>query len=497
MTFTSTTYGSRTRHATSPRLYSLLLCLALFATLATGCMSDKASQKAPELPPRHWLEEMPGVPVENKEKLEAAVPNLYDPEKKFRFDDCVFLTIQQSPMLVNSAVDLEIKKVELTDAVWKYLPEPRMTLQATSNLTRNNEGSSDVSDNYGQPMFRVGFYATFPNPVMTYFNHQVQRIMVNLAISTHRKAIGAAIKDIAEIYLKLEAQRQIMEAQKSMLPLAKKLSAYWKQVEAVDGRQGVSLTLARQKEREAELKIERTQVQDVMLRTKLKILAGVDANQKLNLDTSDAGSILAKFDGKKMNWEERWPLTEDELLVRSQVKLQDYNIMVAWAKYVPDMSVSVNNNPPAGQYQPARGQEDTFVHLTFDFPLLDWGSRYRGVQTARMQKAKAFQEQARLRTKYSNVWLEAHQRLNLAETSLKLAKNTLEVAEMEAKEAEINFREGIDPFPAVAARKETLITARIAYYQAELDFSIAKLDWMDVANSLQERYLGPPAKEVF
>lgn len=498
MTFTATTLRSRFPHAGKFRPCTLLLlCLALCALFATGCMSDKASQKAPELPPRHWLDETPGVPVENKEKLEAAVPNLYDSEKKFRFDDCVFLTIQQSPMLVNSAVDLEIKKVQLTDAIWKYLPEPRMTLQATSNLTRNNEGSSDVSDNYGQPMFRVGFYAQFPNPVMTYFNHQVQQVMVNLAISTHRKAIGAAIKDIAEIYLKLESQRQIMEAQKSMLPLSKELTAYWKQVESVDGRQGVSLTLARQKEREAELKIERTQVQDIMLRTKLKILAGVDASQKLNLDTSDAGSIVGKFDGKGLNWEERWPLTEDELLVRAQVKLQDYNIMVAWAQYVPDMTIHVNNNPPAGQYQPAKGKEDTFVHLSFDFPLLDWGSRYRGVQTARMQKAKAFQEQARLRTKYSNAWLESQQRLNLAETSLKIAKNTLEVAQMETKEAEINFREGIDAFPVVATRKEALVNARIAYAQAELDFNLARLDWMDVANVLQERYLGPPAKELF
>lgn len=497
MTFTATQPGAPALPSRRSRFCAVLLpCLTLLLLLAPACTSNKATQKAPELPPRHWLDETPGVPVENKAKLEAAVPNLYDPEKMFRFDDCVFLTIQQSPMLVNSAVDLEIKKVELTDAIWKYLPEPRMTLQASSNLTRNNEGSDDVPDNYGQPMFRVGFYAQFPNPLMTYFNHQVQQVMVNLAITTHRKAIGAAIKDIAEIYLKLEAQRNIMEVQKTMLPLSRELTAYWKQVEAVDGRQGVSLTLSKQKEREAELKLERTQVQDVMLRTKLKILAGVDANQRLNLDTTDADSILGNFDGKKLNWEDRWPLTEDELLVRAQVKLQDYNIMVAWAKYVPDMTIHVNNNPPAGQYQPAKGREDTFVHLTFDFPLLDWGSRYRGVQTARMQKAKAFQEQARLRTKYSNTWLEAQQRLNLAETSLKIAQNTLEVAQMEAKEAEINFREGIEAYPMVATRKESVVAARIAFIQAELEYNLARLDWMDVANVLQERYLGPPAKEV-
>ena len=79
-----------------------------------ACASNKAGLTSPELPARHWLEEAPGVPVENKDKLEAAVTNLYDPNKIFSFEDCVYLTIQQSPLLVNSAVNLEIKRVDLT-----------------------------------------------------------------------------------------------------------------------------------------------------------------------------------------------------------------------------------------------------------------------------------------------------------------------------------------------------------------------------------------------
>ncbi len=65
------------------------------------------------------------------------------------------------------------------------------------------------------------------------------------------------------------------------------------------------------------------------------------------------------------------------------------------------------------------GAEDTFLHLSFDFPLIDWGRRYRGVQTARMQKAQAFHDLARKRTEYSNKWLEAEQKASLAQTELK------------------------------------------------------------------------------
>lgn len=478
----------------SARLFfPLLLFLSLFFT---ACASNKAGLKSPELPARHWLDEAPGVPVENKAKLEAAVPNLYEPGKIFNFEDCVFLTIQQSPLLVNSAVELEIKRVALTDAVWKYLPEPRMTMQVSNNLTRYNMDNRDTPGDYGRAKFQIGFYAAFPNPVATYFEHQVQKAMVNLAISTHRKAVGEAIYKIAQAYLQLQAQQSIVQAQKELLPLGKELISYWQQVESVEGRQGVSLNLAIQHQRELELMLEQTTMREIMQRTQLKILAGVEPQQRLNVDVKSADDILDGFNGHKLKWDERWPATEDDLLLRGQVKLADYNIMVAWAQYVPDMTIQINNYPPAGQYQPVSGSEDTFVHLTFDFPLLDWGRRYRSVQTARMKKAQAFHEMARKRTDYSNTWLQSEQRVALAETQFKLAKTRFDTSEMQYKEAHIAFNEGIEQLPVVAERQEAMVQARISYIEAELEYNLAKLQWMYVANVLQERFLGLPAKEV-
>ncbi|WP_374289700.1 TolC family protein [Desulfovibrio desulfuricans] len=472
------------------------LLLMLTAALLAGACSKKAGLKSPELPAKHWLEEAPGVPVENKSKLESAVPNLYDPKKVFSFEDCVFLTIQQSPALVNSAVDIEIKRLAQTDAVWKYLPEPHMQFTVSNNLTRYNMDNKDTPSDYGQTRFRVGFYAAFPNPMATYFEHQVQTAMVNLAISTHRKAVGKAISKIGEAYLQLQAQQKIVEAQKELLPLGKELVDYWQKVESVDGRQGVSLNLAIQHQRELELRLEQTRMKEIMQRTKLKILAGVEPQQRLEVDTKSADSVLAGFDGHKLTWEDRWPATEDELLLRGQVKLGDYNIMVAWAQYVPTMSIALNNSPPSGQYQPVSGSEDTFLHLTFDFPLIDWGRRYRGVQTARMNKAQAFHELARKRTDYSNQWLQSEQRVALAETELKLAKTRLDTANMQFKEAQISFHEGIVQLPDMANKQEDMVQARIAYINADLDYKLAQLEWMSLSNSLAQRFLGLPAKEV-
>ncbi len=474
-----------------------ILALTLMLFVLSGCASQKATLDAPELPAKHWLDESPGVPVEYKAKLEAAVPNLYSADKVFAFEDCVYLAIQQSPLLVNSAVELEIQKLQLTDAVWDYLPEPRVSLLVSNNITSYNMGGSNLPSGYGQTNLEVQFFAAFPNPIKTYFNHQSQKALVNLAISTHRKAIAEAIFDIATIYQRLEAKRKILEIQKELLPLNKKLTAYWQQLEAVDGSQGVALNLAIQNEREGELQVERTEIETLMLRTDLKVMTGVEIQHKLNIDTSNADSIFQDFDGDKLHWEDRWTTQDDEYLIRAQVALKDFGIMVAWAEYIPDMTLQVNNNPPSGQYHPPDGIEDTFIHLNFDFPLIDWGRRYRGVQTARMEKALAFQEQIQARTEYSNAWIEAQQEYALAKTSLKIAQTNLDVAQMKAKEAEINFNEGTGLYPKVAETQEELLKARADFVQSELDYDLARLSWMNVAGVLSERYIGKPAKEIF
>lgn len=476
------------------RVAAAALACALLG--GAGCASTKAGMDSPQLPAKHWLDEAPGVPVSQKEKLEAAIPNLYDPSKTFRFEDCVFLTIQQSPLLVNSAVELEIRRLARTDAAWKYLPEPRMTITVSNNLTRYNTNEPDKPKRYGQTSYEVGFYTSFPNPLRTYFEHSAQDLMTNLALASHRKAVGQAIYKIASAYTELDARRRINNVMRALPDQSRTSLEYWQQVETVDGRQGVQRNVAEQQLKEAELALEKGRMQETMLLTQLKILAGVDPRQRLAVDSGSVRPLIRQFDGHRLNWEDRWSLTEDQYLLRGQIKLADYNIMVAWAEYVPNMTLQMNHNPPAGQYQPANGERDTFLHLYFDFPLIDWGRRYRGVQTARMKKAQAFHKQANARTDYSNQWLQAEQKLSLAETNVRLIKVQFETAEMRFREAGIAFNEGLTPLPAVTSAHEAMINAQVALIEAEKEVELAKLQWMFVSGMLQEYFLGQPAKEV-
>ncbi len=480
----------------SLRILPAALAVAMLVSGGSGCTSNKAGMSSPELPAKHWLDEAPGIPIENKAKYDAAVPSLYQADKKFGFEDCVYLTLQQSPALVNSVVDIEIKRLDRTSAIWKFLPEPHLVLSVAQNLTNYNSDAKDVDGEYGRPQYEISFYAPFPNPVATAFEIKAQTMMTGIAISTHRKAVANAIYEIAQAYLSLQAQQKKLEAQRSILPLTREMTEYWKKVESVEGNQGSAVSLAHQDEREAELGVEKAEMEETMQRTKLKVLAGVDPHQKFNVDASHADDILKGFDGKKLRWENSWLNSEDNLLLRTQIKLSDYNIMLAWAQYVPNMSIAVNMNPGRGQSQPSSGPNDQFIHLSFDFPLLDWGRRYRGVQAARMTKAQAFHSLAQKRFDYQNKWLEAEQSLALAMTNLKLAANRYKTAQMQYDEARIGFENGLEQLPEVARNQQAMVEAQIEYIDTELKYRLAELDWMYLSGSLERKFLGLPDKEM-
>ena len=67
---------------------------------------------------------------------------------------------------------------------------------------------------------------------------------------------------------------------------------------------------------------------------------------------------------------------------------------------------------------------------------------------------------------------------------------------MQLKESQISFHEGIVQLPDMATKQEDMVQARIAYINADLDYKLAMLEWMDLSNSLSQRFLGLPAKEV-
>ena len=464
-----------------------------------ACASSKATRKSPELPPRHWLGETPGLPFRSDDKgeLHATVPLfLYSPEKRYNFEDCVYLAIQQSPLLVKSSIQLEMKYLKEKDAAWQYAPEVHMQLTSAINLTHYNDGNPYNYGDYGRTIFRTRFYASIPDPFTTYFTNKARQVMTNIAVLGHRKAIGMAIWEIADNYLQLTAQKRIRDELAKLPDVAKESTTYWKAMNASAGGYTIDTDIALQHEKQVTLQQDKTRHIEKMILMRLKTLLGLSSDQQLETDLQHNDSIFRDFDGRALYWEDRWALSEEYMTEKMGILLQDYNIMLAWAQYIPTMSLDLNTYPPMGQAQPLNGREDYFLHFGFDFTLLDWGRRYRGVQSARMDKALAFQSMAEKRTKYENSWSQCRQGYEMALTNKDLAKGALLSAELKQQKADIEYKGGNLSLPELTESKEAVIQARVSLIEAELAVQQAELNWMHLAGTLEERFMDVPSQSL-
>jgi len=474
--------------------HTLACTLIISAFLASACSSQKVTQASPELPPKYWIAE--SLDADSIAKPKTEIPSLYNSTKVFSFTDCVYLTIQQSPLLVNSAIEIDSSKLKLIDAVWQYVPEPKMRIGISPNLTQRNHDSELKPHNYGDVDFEVGFYATLNNPVMSYYNHNIQEISVDIAIAAHRQVIGETIRKIAAMYLEVEAQYKIEQAHKKIIDIRKNTTAYWNKLEAIDGQQGTKLEIAIQSEHEAQLIHKKSLMITNILKTDLKVIAGVNTQNPFEINASKSENIVADFDGYALNWEDRWDYSERSLILKKQVKLHDYNITISWAQYIPDMRIALDQSPPAGQYTPSDGKDDLFAHIYLDFPLIDWGRRYRGVQSARTSKAAAFNKQIRERTNYSTQWVQIEQRYSLDKTSEEIARTALNIEKLKNKEVQILFNNGNVQLPELMQSEYALAMAEINHINKELEVNRIKLDWMLHSSSLQEPFIGQAQKEI-
>jgi len=475
---------------------ALLIVLCAFIS---ACSSPKATQTSPELPPRHWLGETPGLPFrsDKDKELHTTVPlTLYAPEKRYNFEDCVYLAIQQSPLLATSSIKLEMSRLKEKDAVWEYAPEVHMVLSSAVNLTQYNEGNRNNYGDYGRTVFRLRFYASVPNPFNTYFTIKAQQVMTNIAVLGHRKAIGLAIWEIADSYLQMHAQMRIRDEQAKLPDIAKETTTYWKSMDSSVGGHALDMDKARQNETQVALQQDKTRHVDKMIRMRLKTLLGLGSDQPLETELQNSAAVFQDFDGRKLHWEDRWTLSEEYLTEKMGIMLQDYKILLAWAQYMPTITLDVNSYPPAGQAQPIGGREDIFLHFGFDFTLLDWGRRYRGVQTARMNKAIAFQAMAEKRTKYENKWAQSRQAYEMAVTNRELARGDLRSAELEQQKSEIEYAGGTLDLPMLTKSKDAVIRARVSLIQAELALQQAELQWMHLAGILEERFMDVPNQNL-
>ncbi len=460
-------------------LANIILFMAL-AALVNAC-GGQAPRPLPDLPRKDWL-------AEDRQAPAPAAGSLYAADKKFSFRDLVYLAVQQSPALARSAINLDIQQTTLSSARWKALPEVHLMAIVTSNLTQYNRNLPHQED-YGNTKYQISYSGFFNNPVATYFDVQAQKELMSIAIATHKQVMGKCIMQIASLLVQIEARRESLDALEHSLDIARKQKNY----AVTSGQYKTDIwsgpDIREDMARDLALQADAARMELTHLRNQLKSLVGLDRTQQLHVDTASIAREIQDFDPAALSWERCWEESTERYLLAQQVRLHDAGIMLAWAQYVPNISFVVNESPPNGQAQAANAQTDQFLHVTLNFPVLDWGRRYRDAQQARARKRQSRLDEVIRRQEYQQRWFAAQEQLSLSRARLRQRQHAEQSAARRLQAVTIFYERGGLGLPEFAQAQQAMQEARMARVNAQAAVRQNVLTCMDLTQTLQNRFL--------
>ena len=418
-------------------------------------------------------------------------PSLPPEGATLSFDECVIMAAQQAPDLVNSVIDLELAEIAADSAYWRRFPSINARFHVSANLTKQHEEYSDTAA-------RLDFGIYGFEPVASHFKHKAALLMQDIALSTHQMAVEKRGAQIGEALLRLNNLERVRERQAAKLALTKQLTAFQRanQGAAVDRLQAAS---ARHREKAAQATLDKTDVSIATLQLSLKLMLGIDPDRRISVRGGSVGEVLqsekASAALSAAEWSDAWNRTLEARIARVTSKLQDYNIMMAWSRYLPDVTMEVVTANPESSYASYSGKDDVFVHLYFTLPLFDWGERSRGVDTARLQKSRSSQHGKVSRQSFGQRWKEQWLNMKMARADLEFAQERLAVAKLEEQKASLQHNAGEVPFDVLVNARTTVLNEEIAVEAATLELRLKEFSAWVLNGSFRHRFFEPRKSE--
>jgi outer membrane protein TolC len=442
------TSNARTRHMNAT--LHLIRPMALLCLFVIGCALPPV--RDPELPPRHWLEQAAN------ETSAQSLPDIDLKAEPLDFTRCLLLAMRQSPLLHNSAVEMEIAGLRTESAFWSQLPEVRARFSVTANITRNDEDNED--DGYGDTSYRVGLGVNAYNPVAAHFSYEARRLMEELAVLTHCKAVENLAGRIGETLVRLDTLERMLAVQNRRPLLADTAVRYFSLLEPGQEKQSLEYARARQQARVARAMVEKTEAEKRMLLSSLKLLLGVAPEEQLRV--GGPGAIMEHLPDTDGNtaWEAAWDEGADKRMLEVGLKLQDFNVLLAWSRFMPDTHLDVFT-ANADSSLSGSSEDDVFTSVGLSFPVMDWGNRARGVREARLQKTQFADRERQGRSDFAAAWAHGRQEYEALLAELALHEENLELAKLETRKAKIEFENGVGGMSQVMDKEDREIDAQI------------------------------------
>ncbi|UJX42194.1 TolC family protein [Desulfovibrio sp. JY] len=445
------------------------------------------------------------------------------------FQECVRVALAQSPLLTKSSIEIESKRLDVGDAYSQYiptivmsttfylrLPEYKNTVaptawssvleNASSNPAQNLSNSISAanavyagnSSNRTRKKYDLSFSTGAWNPLLTAFEVQAKKELVNIAVLSHLKVIDGGLKRLGTTFLQLGMIDSMLKLAKERENLAVKNLEYVKTKAGLGQGAELDVRIAETRINMAKAEAEKLRTTRSVLQDEMKFIMGIPFVQKINLDLTNApGQVLENFNPATVT-DERLRKHSFKLRIHDyEVSLQRKNIALSYIHFLPTFSfgftsVSTLNNTSY--------KDDTstlpfmYPNLSFNFPF-DWWTKSRDVSRQYKKLAQQNVEGRNLDFTIMSEFQQALSKLRSANSDVKFAASTVELQKLTTQQAQFRFESGQAEYDAIVKAMADYLDSRQTLITKEYTRDVDLLEVRSISGDFQDRYINATIME--
>lgn len=408
----------------------------------------------------------------------AATAGATVPDEPMNFEECVHLALQQSPFFVESAMEVQLRRLDESDSWWKLLPKFLVSTGYVLTGPRN----LDDSDRFSLS-FSTGGY----DPIAAGFSIQATKLVTKIAILGHMNSINQGLYNLGNMFLHLGHLRELLIIQEELVSLAKHEKTYLGNLLETGGTNPLEVRIAEQKLEMAVLGRESLEAQRDELMDDLKIFLGLGVQDRLKLELKDAeDQVLGYFRPEEISTADVAANNIELRIQQQQREIQEYNVKLAWANYLPKFYVQTRTANPIDTNN---ADDGLYTSVGFTWTLWDWGERYRNVRRQRMNTRQDVVKENILELDISSDWRSGMTTKRRTRAALKHARAEVELAGLLKRQSEISYQAGSQPFPAYLSQIRNYFHTRKEALNNEYEDNKAMLDLRFMSGDLFNSYI--------
>ena len=422
------------------------------------------------------------APYPSEAQTNAWMPVKEDPpiEGVMDFARCVGLALQQSPYLTSSSLEIDVKRLDVSDAKYSFVPS-----FSVQTLYFVNPPSALPGSTFSP--YVIQFVTEPYNPIEVYFNMRARKYLAQVAVYTHLQIIDDYLQRLALGFLQLGSLDQMAEYQNEIVLVAEQNLAFIQNRLTTGSAALVDVDIAEQQLAVARAGKERLVESRATIQEGIRDLIGIKpTDPPLELDLKNATyQVLNDFDPAAATLEQAKSNSFELKSLDVKKNLQEKNVTLTYLRYLPHLVWGVQtSNPLTG-----RDVSGLFYIVGLEIPLWDSMKRYHDIsrQKAVLKQAIAADETKEI--DFAAKWREAEQRLKDSSSELKIAEAQERLAASQERQVEISYRAGSQQLPAYLAGKRARLDAQKDIVAKRLEHDKAVLALRDLSGDLINHFV--------